>query len=584
MRSSAEMRPPGIYPVQTEPLRAPLTVADTRIAGFVGMTEKGPVDEPVCISNWDEFVEVYGYSTKHFTSDSVQAFFRNGGAKCYVVRVAHVPRRGQSTTVEHASSAEHSILDGWNKPAFRVAAVNEGRWGNRIWVRCTHATGARALLTRDLEIGKGEALVNTTRGFEVGALVRIFDRDHSDFVIISEVGERRICWSVETPVNRKHLAAAPTQLEVIEFELHIAMGDRREIFQRLQQHPSSRQYAPRVIERKSRLICLEDKYSTSPPSHRLPQTTSRVKLTGGRDGDEAVTPEDFVGYDHGPADRAGLMSLVEVGDVGLLACPDAMTFIEREPGPAGEIQSQRVQDAMIDLAENLRDRFVILDCPRTRDVDAVLRWRRRTDSSYCAYYWPWVKMANYEGEEAKELPPSGILAGIYAQRDTELGVHQAPANVSIQGATDLSVRVTEDHLGMLNAEAVNSFRIARGIRPWGARTASSDPDWRYISVRRLFIMLRRSVETGMSWVPFEPNNEDTWSKLHSLVSVFLGELFRKGMFAGGNPEDAFFVKCDKEVNPAEDVDQGRLTCEFGVAPASPAEFIMVQVVQNMGGE
>ena len=584
MRSSAEIRPPGVYPIRAEPLRSPLRVAETSITGFVGMTQKGPVDQPQPISNWDEFVEVYGYETSHYTADSVQAFFRNGGSKCYVVRVAHRLRNGGKLTVEHAAVAEHVVADEWNKPTVRVAARNEGRWGNRIWVNFVHSIGARALLTRDLEIGKGEAHVNTTRGFEVGALVRIYDRENVDFVVITEVGERVIRWGTETPVICEHRASAPTQLEVVEFELHVALGDRRESFQRLQMHPASRQYAPRVVSERSRLVHLENLHSSSPVSHSVPQEVSMVRLVGGRDGVDAITPEDFIGHDNGPADRAGLMALVEVDEVGLLCCPDAMTFLERNPGPAGERQSIRVQDAMIDLAENLKDRFVVLDCPKTRDIEAVKRWRNRTDSSFCAYYWPWIEMADHSGGSPRELPPSGILAGVYAQRDAELGVHQAPANVSIAGATDLSVRVTEDHLGMLNAEGVNSFRRARGIRPWGARTASQDPDWRYISVRRLFIMLRRSVESGMSWVPFEPNNDDTWSKLQSLVNVFLGELFQQGMFAGGNPDDAFFVKCDKEVNPPEAVEQGQLACEIGVAPAAPAEFIMIQVVQRIGQE
>ncbi len=584
MRSSAEIRPPGVYAAPAEPLRSPLQVADTSIAGFIGMSQKGPLDEPQPIGNWDEFVEVFGYEADHYLTDSVQAFFRNGGRRCYVVRVAHQAREGSESTVEHAASASFAVVDDWNKPTVRVKARNEGRWGNRIWIQFAHTVGARALLTRDLEIGKGEAQVNTTRGFEVGALVRIYDRENTDFVVITEIGERVIRWGTDTPVNREHSAAAPTQLEVVEFELHVALGDRREIFQRLQMHPSSRQYAPRVVSERSRLVRLDNLGSTSPASHNIPLETAMVRLAGGRDGDDAIAPEDFIGHDHGPADRAGLMALVEVEEVGLLCCPDAMIFLERNPGPAGERQSIRVQDAMIDLAENLQDRFVILDCPKTRDVEAVKRWRRRTNSSYCSYYWPWIEMANHEGGKARELPPSGILAGVFAQRDSELGVHQAPANIPVVGATDLSVRVTEDHLGMLNAEGVNSFRIARGIRPWGARTASLDPDWRYISVRRLFIMLRRSIEGGMSWVPFEPNNDDTWSKLQSLVNVFLGDLFRQGVFAAGKPEDAFFVKCDKEVNPPEAVATGILTCDVGVAPVVPAEFIMIQVVQRIGQE
>src|SRR5258706_1697779 len=136
---------------------------------------------------------------------------------------------------------------------------------------------------------------------------------------------------------------------------------------------------------------------------------------------------------------------------------------------------------MISICENQKDRFAILDIPQTKDIEWVRRWRRRTDSSYCAYYWPWLDVQSV-GDQRRIVPPSGYLAGCYARSDRE-GVHQAPANLEIEGANDVSLRVTEDHIGLLNSEAVNTFRLQRGVRPWGARTASSDPNWRYVPIR-----------------------------------------------------------------------------------------------------
>jgi phage tail sheath protein FI len=180
------------------------------------------------------------------------------------------------------------------------------------------------------------------------------------------------------------------------------------------------------------------------------------------------------------------------------------------------------------------------------------------------------------------VPPSGFLAGCYARRDLE-GVHHAPANLEIEGAVDVSLRVTEDHIGLLNSESVNTFRLQRGVRPWGARTASSDPGWRYISIRRLFIMLRRSIEAGFAWITFEPNNAKTWDLVRDRTVAFLSDLHNQGMLAGGNPEQAFFVKCDAETNPPEQVDSGMLICDIGVAPVTPAEFIMISLTQTMTG-
>jgi phage tail sheath protein FI len=346
-------------------------------------------------------------------------------------------------------------------------------------------------------------------------------------------------------------------------------------------HPSSRNYAPKVIAQRSRLVRLEDLATRSPVPHNLPEPQPMTRLTGGRDGADLVTPEDFMGLDLGPGQRTGLSALAANEEIALLAIPDAMRFYDREPGPAGELKAQRLQDTLINICENQKDRFAILDIPQSKDIEWVRRWRRRTDSTYAAYYWPWLRVVGPDDKEYV-VPPSGHLAGCYARKDLE-GVHNAPANLEIEGARDVSLRVTEDHLGLLNSDAVNTFRLQRGVRPWGARTASSDPEWRFIPVRRLFIMLRRSLEAGFAWAAFEPNTPRTWDIVSGRVTTFLADLHVKGMLVGGNPEQAFFVRCDAENNPPEQVDAGQLVCDVGVAPVSPAEFIMISLVQTMGG-
>jgi hypothetical protein len=579
MRPSADQRAPGIYQTYDPVATPPMQIANTRIAGFAGLTQKGPMNEPIRLGNWDEFLEIFGYSQDSYTSDSVYGFFKNGGTDCWVVRIAHNPAKGELAGMDHASSAEYMQLDDWSKPTLRISSLNEGSWGNGTWVRCAHAPGAQALLTRDLDIGAGEAQVNTTRGFEVGSTVRIYDRENSDFVVLTEVGDKLVKWSTETPVNRRHRAAMPTHLEVLTFEIHVAMKDRREVFKGLQMHASSRNYAPRLISQRSRLIRLEDLGSKSPVPHNVPRALPMTRLEGGRDGSEAVTPEDFVGLDIGPGERSGLLALAAIEEVAVLCVPDAMLFYDRDHGPAGELRAQRVQDQVISICELQKDRFAVLDIPPSKDIEWVRRWRRRTDSSYCAYYWPWLRITDAD-DKNRVVPPSGYLAGCYARRDLE-GVHHAPANLELEGVEDVALRITEDHIGILNADAVNTFRIQRGVRPWGARTASSDPEWRYIPVRRLFIMLRRSLESGFAWMAFEPNNHITWEILRSRVNAFLSGLYQKGMLAGGNLEEAFFVKCDAETNPPDQVDNGMLICDIGVAPLYPAEFIMISLTQTM---
>ncbi len=238
---------------------------------------------------------------------------------------------------------------------------------------------------------------------------------------------------------------------------------------------------------------------------------------------------------------------------------------------------------MVNLCENLKDRFALLDLPPVRDIEEVRKWRRRYDSSYAALYYPWIGLA---AAERWFMPPSGHVAGIYARCDTQVGVHKAPANEVIQGANGLQMDLSEDHHGMLNSEGINSLRSfpGRGVRLWGARTTSDDPDWRYINVRRLFIMLRRSLEEGTQWTVFEPNEPITWQRLSRDISEFLNSLFEKGYFAGAAPEESFFVKCDDATNTRTERDAGRMVVQIGVAPAIPTEYIIFDVVQKIGDE
>ena len=579
------MRPPGVYPASDEVRATPLTTADTRIAGFVGLAARGPLDEPRRLSSWNDFLETYGNAPDGYLARSVEGFFQNGGPACYVLRVAHRSKPSELVGPDHASAAELIVTDGWDKPTLRVRALNEGRWGNAIWVRFAQTTSARTLLTLDLDVGSGEARVNATRGFERGALVRIYDRENSDYVILTDVEDRTLRWGEATPIVRRYRAAGPTYLEMLEFEVFAWLKDRREAFRGLQLSPISRKYAPRIINEQSQLIRVEDLLSKSPPPHHFPQSAPAAKLSGGRDGLDAVTAEDFVGWDHGPSDRRGLMALANVDEVALLAAPDAMVFYDRHPGPQADLAVQRIQDAMVDVCENLKDRFALLDLPPTKDIDFVRRWRRRTQSSYASYYFPWL-MTGGPGPNAQRLPPSGLVAGVIARCDTERGSFKAPANEVIHNATGLTLSLLDEDLGRLNSEGINTIRsvAGRGIRIWGARTTSDDPSWRYVNVRRLFIMLRRSIQAGTQWAVFEPNDRPLWHTISRTTSHFLEKLWKQGAFAGNTADEAFFVKCDEETNSNEVRDRGHMVVEIGVAPALPAEFIIFDVTQVMGDQ
>jgi len=183
------------------------------------------------------------------------------------------------------------------------------------------------------------------------------------------------------------------------------------------------------------------------------------------------------------------------------------------------------------------------------------------------------------------MPPSGFVAGIWGRNDDSRGVHKAPANEVIRGALSLELQITKNEHDLLNPVGINCLRAfpGRGIRVWGARTLSSDPAWRYITVRRLFNYLEDSILNGTNWVVFEPNDDALWAKIRRTISAFLVNEWRKGALFGLTPDEAFYVKCDRETNPSEAIDAGQVVCQIGVAPVKPAEFVIFQLSQFSGG-
>jgi hypothetical protein len=183
------------------------------------------------------------------------------------------------------------------------------------------------------------------------------------------------------------------------------------------------------------------------------------------------------------------------------------------------------------------------------------------------------------------VPRCGHVAGVWARTDNTRGVHKAPANEVVLGVTGLSFQITHDEQGGLNKEGINCIRAfsGRGIRVWGARTLSSDPEWRYLSVRRLFNFIAESIMEGTQWAVFEPNDERLWSSLRISSSNFLTRVWRDGALFGSTPEQAFYVKCDGETNPPDVIEAGQVVVEIGIAPVKPAEFVVFRISQFTAG-
>lgn len=338
-----------------------------------------------------------------------------------------------------------------------------------------------------------------------------------------------------------------------------------------------------VVNTQSKTIRVETARKTGKISERRP-AEGNYALQGGEIKSLAVPASQFEGD---TARREGLGALEALDDITILSVPDLMSSYMNGDITLDGVKA--VQTAMLNHCERMKYRFAVLDAPPGMNPQQIAEWRKVTagyDSKYGALYYPWISVANPLGANGANMliPPSGHVAGIYARVDNDRGVHKAPANEIVMGALGLEFNLTKGEQEGLNPIGVNCIRAfpGRGIRVWGARTISSDPAWRYVNVRRLFNFVEASIENGTQWVVFEPNDRDLWARVRRDVSAFLRNVWRSGALFGATPEEAFFVKCDEDLNPQEVRDLGQLIIEVGLAPVKPAEFVIFRISQFAG--
>jgi Bacteriophage tail sheath protein len=247
----------------------------------------------------------------------------------------------------------------------------------------------------------------------------------------------------------------------------------------------------------------------------------------------------------------------------VLAIPDAAGL---DPAAAASL----LIDA-VDLCEERRA-FLVVDPPEALALGDALAWIPTLGSARnAAAYFPRMLAGG------AETAASGAVAGVYARTDLERGVWKAPAREAVRGITGLTVELTDGDVATANAASLNVIRSQQGLRVWGARTLSSDPEWKYVNVRRLALFIERSISEGLQWAAFEPNTETLWSIVRTSVEAFMRRLFQQGAFEAAREEDAYFVRCDRTTMTQDDIDNGRLVVVVGFAPARPAEFVVVRV-------
>jgi hypothetical protein len=511
---------PGVYVEEVPSANKPIEGVGTSIAAFVGLAPGGPVNRPTRISNWTQFATIFGD-----TQNPENGPFMEGAYLAHSV-YGFFQNGGSLCWIVRVGSSEGGV---------RMAALPAAGDGNAEAFRAVALKGVdsdvKLELTAESPSGGGGG------GGEGGG------------------GE-------EAPTTYKLTVSAGTESE--EYEgLSVKKG---------------RSYIVTKVNAASKLIKLEETGGSLPDVALAPgsYTLSMPKQAG-----DEITPTQFEGD---VAKREGMGGLAAVDEITMVVCPDVMAFASNGDDTA----LRDLQGKMIAHCENMGDRMAILDTPPNLNPQDAFDWRMNAagyDSKFATLYYPWLEVMDPITKRPLMVPPSGHVAGVWCRTDGTRGVHKAPANEVTLGVNGVAFQVTSEEQGSLNQRGINCIRAfpGRGIRIWGARTLSSDPEWRYINVRRLFNFISESIMEGTQWAVFEPNDDRLWSSLRISTANFLNRTWRQGALFGATPSEAFFVKCDAETNPQDVIEAGQVVIEVGICPVKPAEFVIFRISQFAAG-
>lgn len=614
---------PGVYVEETSFQVKAIVGVDTSTAAFIGPTRFGPIlHPPPLITSLTEFERIYGDSrhldfgagpaSTPYIWYSVRAFFEEGGRRLYVSRIFKPLAGGH-----------------YRPPAATLARdINtDMAWGHysdghaRCFIRHSATETRQALALRACFPGSAGNL-QTSLSFRYGpniltgtaAAPGITTLANHDMVLIDAIrggngilskacyNSRATSWSFATgsgkiiPLKAMDPAVQRIRILSVDFALatapvpqntwtalpldprHTSTGIKDSLLARFGRRrigDSSNLDLPieilagKGINSGLALIQLLTRLNPELESGLLtPDAPHAVlhfdcQLAGGNDG---LPPEASHYAGRTTPGRSGLKAVEDIPDIATAAAPGAP------------------QSAILPLirhCESMRYRFAIIDSQEQQDANQVRALAAGLRSGHAALYYPWLLARDVRTGQAIPLPPSGFVAGIYARNDVERGVWKAPANEPVRSALGVEITLTQAQQEILNPEGINCLREfpGRGLRVWGARTLSADPEWKYVNVRRYCCYLERSIDEGTQWAVFEPNDEPLWSRVRGSVEGFLYNEWRSGALLGSKPEQAFFVRCDRGTMTQDDLDNGHLICLVGVAPTRPAEFILFRIGQ-----
>jgi phage tail sheath protein FI len=568
---------PAVFVEETSFRAKSIEGVGTSTAAFVGMTARGPVSvtpsdpTPPLLTSFSDFERYYGgtddltiggKAVTNYLAHAARAFFNNGGGRLYVARLLGTGATAGTTGQLTAGAA-------LNAPK-RVALTGRQPGGAKI--PNTSANFQVVVTQQELPTTKRLALTQPA-----GTMIEIADKFYVIGIdpVITSAGN----------LSAFNDLADDGACSIITFaiEVHDPTGLVYETAG-LGLHPRHPRFAgsllgadpPNPSDAMTNPVTLEIGNAVDPFELRTAladaAAASPVAVTGGSDGTGTPATTDF---------QDALDSLLALEDISIVAAPGSSSYSGSDPAAINQM--------LIGHAEARRAyRIAVLDTPPDLNIAGVRAVKGKIDSKYAAIYYPWIRVTNPGAAlnplapKEIELPPSGAVCGIYARSDIQRGVWKAPANETVTGALGLQRDVRFGEQEVLNPLGINCIRALpnRGIRVWGARTLSSDPEWKYVNVRRSFLYLEASIDRGTQWAVFEPNGEALWANVRNTVSDFLYNEWVSGALLGTKPEEAFFVHCDRSTMTQNDLDNGRLICLVGVAALKPAEFVIFRIGQK----
>ena len=598
-----------------------------------------PRSVAVPVESFDAYRRLYGgFEGPGLLPYAVASFFEQGGLRAYVVRIVHDYRPdavAEAAGVARGALARGSVvLTTRGGTPITLRARDEGAWGNAV--TATLSFSARTIPI--IEATLNDLVIPPGLDLPPGSLVRLTSPGGARALrfitsIIEEHDPGRAGTRLRAVLDAA-VAASPEGVELVLGSLAVDDHDRsggsprREIIDRVglsSQHP--RWLAAALFSSSSLLYpdadWIDGDIDLGDAS--LADFTTQ-KLEGGVDRHGDIVPEDFFG-DWVPGDPpdAGVHALVGIADVASVCVPDlyspaALPPVEAVMAPAtlsgptfercvyvaaGEQVAQPVnlvglrldpeqpadlaqiialQQRVVALADALQSFVVLLDVPPRLHQRRIVAWRSAFSSAFAAAYHPWLRVLRPSDGALVAVSPSAFAAGIIAQREHALGIPHGPANVLAAGVVNVDDVISPARHDELHPLGINVFLRERdGVRLTAARTLSRDQDYRQLSVRRLMTMLRRTLDRQMQWVVFEPNSSALRADVRYLLESFLRRLYQADAFRGATEREAFFVRCDDQLNPQRVLDAGQLIVEVGVAPAEPLEFVVLRIARDGDG-